>query len=273
VKVVLFCGGEGMRMREASEAVPKPMIPVGGRPILWHLMKYYAHFGHTDFVLCLGYKAEIIKQYFLSYNEALANDFVLSFSGQPPNLLRTDLKDWTIRFVDTGLRASVGERLAAVRDCLDGEEYFLANYGDVLTDAHLPTLISTAVEEDVTASFLCVRPNSSFHLVFADGDGQVQALRDVHGADLWINGGFFVLRADVFDHMRPGEDLVDGPFQRLAGTGGLLAQRHRGFWAPMDTLKERQLLERLHEGGRAPWRVWDPDRRPPEPQVAGLAAR
>ena len=141
MKVVIFCGGQGLRMREASEVVPKPMIPVGNRPILWHVMKYYAHSGFTDFVLCLGYRAEVIKEFFLTYDEALANDFVLSDGGANVHLLKTDIHDWKITFVDTGLRSSIGERLRAVRDLLRDDEMFLANYGDTLTDANLPAMI------------------------------------------------------------------------------------------------------------------------------------
>jgi glucose-1-phosphate cytidylyltransferase len=260
VKVVLFCGGLGMRMREASEMMPKPMIPVGGRPILWHVMKYYAHFGHTDFVLCLGYKAEVIKHFFLTYNEALANDFVLSKGGAEVRLMHTDLHDWNITFVDTGLRASVGQRLHAVRHLLEGERAFLANYGDVLTDAHLPTLIARAEAADATASFICVRPNFSFHVVTQEPDGRVRGITDVLESDIWINGGYFVLKSEILDELHPGEDLVDEPLKRLLTQGKVLGQRHEGFWAPMDTLKDNQLLEQLHETGQAPWRVWDPMR-------------
>ena len=144
VKVVIFCGGQGLRMREASEVAPKPMIPIGTRPVLWHVMKYYAHFGFTDFVLCLGYKAEAIKQFFLTYNEAMANDFVLSDGGANVHLLKTDIHNWNITFVDTGLHASIGERLRAVRHLLGDDELFLANYGDTLTDADLPAMIERA---------------------------------------------------------------------------------------------------------------------------------
>ena len=165
MKVVIFCGGQGLRMREASEVVPKPMVPIGPRPVLWHVMKYYAHFGFTDFVLCLGYKAEAIKQFFLTYNEAMANDFVLSNGGADVHLLKTDIHDWNITFVDTGLRAPIGERLRAVRHLLADDELFLANYGDTLTDADLPAMIARARDEQATASFLAVRPNYSFHVV------------------------------------------------------------------------------------------------------------
>jgi len=257
VKVVLFCGGQGLRMREASAVLPKPMVSVGGRPILWHVMKYYAHYGHTDFILCLGYKGEAIKQYFLNYNEALANDFVLSGGGAKVDLLRTDMHDWKISFVDTGQNALIGERLAAVRHLLDGEEMFLAHYGDVLTDAHLPTMIDRARATNAAASFLCVRPNFSFHLVSHDEDGQVRNITDVLRSDIWINGGFFILRSEFFDHLGPREDLVGEPLQRLVDAGRVFAQRHEGFWAPMDTLKDNQLLESLHAGGNAPWQVWE----------------
>jgi glucose-1-phosphate cytidylyltransferase len=260
VKVVIFCGGQGLRMREASEVAPKPMIPIGSRPVLWHVMKYYAHFGFTDFVLCLGYKAEVIKHFFLTYNEAMANDFVLSNGGAEVHLLKTDIHDWNITFVDTGLRASIGERLRAVRDHLQDDEMFLANYGDTLTDADLPAMIARAREEDVTASFLAVRPSYSFHVVSMRPDGRVRAMRDVARSDIWINGGYFVLRRAFLDELRPGEDVVGEPLQRLARDGQVLAQQHPGFWAPMDTLKDQQWLETLHESGDAPWQVWTPDR-------------
>ena len=260
MKVVIFCGGQGLRMREASDLVPKPMVPIGNRPVLWHVMKYYAHFGFTDFVLCLGYKAEAIKQFFLTYNEAMANDFVLSNGGADVHLLKTDIQNWNITFVDTGLRAPIGERLRAVRHLLADDEIFLANYGDTLTDADLPAMIARAQEANAMASFLAVRPNYSFHVVSMEEDGRVRAMRDVMGSDIWINGGYFVLRREFLDQLRPGEDLVEEPLQRLLPSGKVLAQRHEGFWGPMDTLKDKQWLESLHEEGTAPWQVWDPDR-------------
>jgi glucose-1-phosphate cytidylyltransferase len=260
MKVVIFCGGQGLRMREASEVAPKPMIPIGSRPVLWHVMKYYAHFGFTDFVLCLGYKAEAIKHFFLTYSEAMANDFVLSDGGATVHLLKTDIHNWNVTFVDTGLRASIGERLRAVRHLLREDEMFLANYGDTLTDADLPAMIDRAREADVTASFLAVRPNHSFHVVSMNDAGRVRGLHDVMRSDIWINGGYFVLRRELLDQLRPGEDLVEEPLQRLLAADKVLAQRHEGFWAPMDTLKDKQWLESLHESGTAPWQVWDPDR-------------
>ena len=257
MKVVIFCGGQGMRMREASEFVPKPMIPIGNRPILWHVMKYYAHFGFCDFVLCLGYKAEAIKQFFLTYNEAMANDFVLSEGGARVHLLKTDIHNWNITFVDTGLHSCIGERLRAVRHLLRDDEMFLANYGDTLTDANLPAMIERTKAAGVTASFLAVRPNYSFHVVSMDDRGLVDGISDVTRSDVWINGGYFVMRSELLDDIRPGEELVEEPFSRLMETGDLMAQRHPGFWAPMDTLKDKQSLETLHENGTAPWEVWN----------------
>jgi len=267
VKVVIFCGGQGMRMREASEVVPKPMIPIGSRPILWHVMKYYAHFGFCDFVLCLGYKAEAIKQFFLTYNEAMANDFVLSDGGAKVHLLKTDIHNWNITFVDTGLHSRIGERLRAVRHLLRDDEMFLANYGDTLTDADLPAMIARARQSGATATFLAVRPNYSFHVVSMDDGGIVDGVHDVTRSDVWINGGYFVLRSELLDDLRPGEDLVDEPFSRLMQSNQLRAERHHGFWAPMDTLKDKQSLEALHENGEAPWEVWD-SKRPVDRAVA-----
>jgi glucose-1-phosphate cytidylyltransferase len=256
MKVVLFCGGLGLRMREASERIPKPMVPIGNRPVLWHVMKYFAHFGHKDFILCLGHKAEVIKEFFLTYQEELSNDFVLDGGGNV-ELLSSDAHDWRITFVNTGLQAKVGERLLAVKEHLDGEEYFLANYGDVLTDAPLPHMIETLQESGKTASVLAVRPKYTFHVLSLDDGPAVTDIQDVTGAGMWINGGYFVLRHDVFDHLRPGEDLVVEPFKRLIRAGELLGYRYEGFWAPMDTLKDKNVLESMLEAGEAPWRVWE----------------
>ena len=257
MKVVLFCGGFGLRMGELSARIPKPMVDVGGRPILWHIMKYYAHHGHRDFVICLGHQADVIKQYFLHYNEALTNDFTLSGSSGV-ELATSDLSDWRLTFVDTGLRSNVGERLRRVRPHLEGEPYFLAHYGDTLTDAPLPLLIDELRASDKVANFLCVRPRSyTFHTVRAEPDGNVTSIRDINDSDIWINGGYFVLRSDVFDFMEPGEELVHEPFQRLIERNLLQMHKYEGFWAPMDTLKDRSTLELLAEAGAPPWAVWE----------------
>lgn len=259
MKVVIFCGGYGLRLREASERVPKPMISVGNRPILLHLMKYYAHHGHKDFILCLGYQAQAIKEFFLHYDEALSNDFVLSEGGRSVELLNKDMNDWRITFVDTGLQASVGERLRAVRRHLSDDEMFLANYGDQLSNAPLPDVIERLKNSDRVASFLAVRPTYSTHVISLHDDDAVEKVDAMDAVGLWINGGFFVMRSEIFDYIEAGEDLVNEPFQRLIDAGKLSAYRYEGFWQPMDTLKDKQILDGLFDTGRAPWAVWDHD--------------
>lgn len=256
MKVVLFCGGFGTRLREYSEQIPKPMVNIGFRPILWHVMKYYAHYGHKDFILCLGYKADVIKDYFLNYDECLSNDFVLSGDGEQPTLLNRDIHDWRITFVDTGMTTNIGGRLRAVQSHLEGEEMFLANYSDTLTDLHLPEMIQDFEKSDSTGSFLCVRPSQSFHLVSLDSESQVQRIEPVTESEIWINGGYFVFRKEIFDCMREGEELVVEPFQRLIKAKKLSAHRFDRFWACMDTFKEKQLFDEMYDRGDAPWEVW-----------------
>jgi glucose-1-phosphate cytidylyltransferase len=259
VKVVLFCGGLGLRLRDHSERIPKPMIPIGYRPILWHVMKYYAHYGHKDFVLCLGYKADVVKEYFLNYNEALSNDFVLDGNGDEKSrveLLGSDIHDWRITFADTGLQANIGQRLKAVERFVGDEDVFLANYGDVLTDVNLSELVDDFLSRDKVAAFVCVKPTYTFHVVGMQEDGLVERIEDVSVADIWINGGYMILRKEIFDYIGRGEELVQEPFQRLIKEDLLLGYRYEGFWAPMDTLKDLQRLESMHETGRPAWAIW-----------------
>jgi glucose-1-phosphate cytidylyltransferase len=259
VKVVIFCGGLGMRLREYSENIPKPMVPVGYRPILWHVMRYYAHFGHKDFILCLGYKGDTIKKYFLEYDETQSNDFVLSQGGKQVDLLASDIHDWKITFVDTGLNSNIGMRLKAVQPFLEGEEMFLANYSDGVSDLPLPAEIENFRQSDAAACFVGVVPTQSFHLVSVEATGKVKNIQHVKDVGMRINGGYFVMRQEVFDWMKPGEELVQEPFQRLAAAGKLLSYSYDGFWACMDTFKDRQLLEDLYTQGRVPWEVWKKD--------------
>jgi glucose-1-phosphate cytidylyltransferase len=266
MKVVLFCGGMGMRLREYSDTVPKPMVPLGYRPILWHVMRYYAHFGHKDFVLCLGYKADAIKRYFLEYDETASNDFVLSEGGKKVELLRSDISDWKITFVDTGLAANVGQRLKAVQRHLHSEEMFLANYTDGVSDLPLPEAIRMMNDHrEAVACFAGVAPYASYHLASVGRDGSVRSIQHVKDCGMRINGGFFVMRPEIFDWMKPGEELVQEPFQRLAAAGKLISYAHDGFWACMDTFKDKQLLDDLYTRGHAAWEVWKRDAALPAP--------
>ncbi len=261
MKVVLFCGGRGMRIRDYAEDIPKPMVPVGNRPILWHVMKYYAHFGHKEFILCLGYRADVIKNFFLTYNEAVSNDFTMYDGGRRIELVSSDIDDWTIRFVDTGMDANLGERLLAVRRYVQDDEMFLANYSDGLTDLNLNTYIDEFAASGGIAKFLAVQPPLTYHLVDPGDDGLVQDIAPISASEFWINGGYFVLRQEIFDHLNPGEELVIEPFQRLLKQGALRAERFNGFWAPMDTFKDKQRLDDLVASGHGPWELWKPESR------------
>jgi glucose-1-phosphate cytidylyltransferase len=257
MKVVLFCGGLGMRIREAGENVPKPMVTIGYRPILWHVMKYYAHFGHKDFVLCLGYRGDVIKNYFLNYSETLSNDFVLSEGGKKLDLMASDIHDWKITFVETGLHSNIAQRLKAVERIIGSDEMFLANYSDGLSDLALPDQLDQFRRHDTVASFASVKPNLSYHIVSAAPDGRVTGIEDIRSTPVRINGGFFIFRREIFKYIGDGEELVHEPFQRLIGEGRLRAHEYDGFWMSMDTFKDRQQLEDIYARGRAPWQVWN----------------
>jgi glucose-1-phosphate cytidylyltransferase len=255
MKVVLFCGGLGTRLRELTGEIPKPMVKIGYRPILWHLMKYYAHFGHKDFILCLGYRADVIKQFFLNYEEWISNDFTLSNGGKSLKLERNDIQDWNITFVDTGLHANIGQRLMAVRRYVENDPMFLANYSDGLTDMDLNRMVATFQASPYVGAFVAVPPSQSFHLVKMEPSGPVTSIRSVKDSDLLINGGFFALRREIFDYMRPGDELVHAPFARLIAERKLLAYRCERIWV-MDTFKEQQELTDMFNSGRAPWELW-----------------
>src|SRR5215467_11652150 len=259
MKVVLFCGGLGMRLRDYSEAIPKPMVEIGYRPILWHIMKYYAFYGHNDFILCLGHKADVVKKYFLHYDECVSNDFVLSKSGVNIQLLNSDIDDWKITFVDTGLGSNIGQRLLAVEKYVRGEEVFLANYADGLTDLYFPDYVDQFMKTDKTAAFLCVKPTQSFHVVKLEDEG-VTGIQHLGESDIWINGGYFILRKDIFSYIRDGEDLVAEPLRRLIEQQKVMTVRHKGFWVAMDTFKDKHFLDEAIARDKAPWQVWKPRR-------------
>lgn len=256
MKVVLFCGGQGMRLRDYSQDLPKPLVELGSRPIVWHLMKYYAHYGHKDFILCLGHGGGAIKSYFLKYDECVSNDFVLSGGPGRVELLHQDLSDWRITFVDTGLNSTIGERLRQVKPHLAGEEMFLANYSDGLSDLDLASYVRYFEERGKTACFLSVAAPHTFHIVQSDGDHHVSRLEAVGRSVVRINGGFFVFRRSIFDVLNEGEDLVLEPFDRLIARRELLAYPFDGFWRNMDTFKDKKHLDDLLAADDAPWQVW-----------------
>jgi glucose-1-phosphate cytidylyltransferase len=256
MKVVLFCGGLGTRLREHSDTIPKSLVNVGYRPIMWHLMRYYAHFGHTEFILCLGYRGDMIRDYFLRYSEAMTNDFVLSDGGRKVELLSRDLENWRITFVDTGLHSNIGQRLLRVREYLRDDEMFLANYSDGLSDLPLDRHIEDFRRKNAVASFVSVHPSQSFHTARSGDDGLVAEMGPMNAGDIWINGGFFVLRRDIFDYVQEGEELVDKPFARLIDKKLLATYRYRGFWQAMDTFKDKITFDRMEAQGNCPWMLW-----------------
>lgn len=261
MKVVLFCGGLGTRLRENSGTIPKPLVNVGYQPILWHLMRYYAHFGHTDFVLCLGYRGDLVREYFLNYNECMSNDFTLSEGGRRVELHASIIQDWRITFVDTGLHATIAERLIRVREHLQDESVFLANYSDGLSDLPLADQIAHFDRSDAIAGFAAVLSRQTFHTIHADSDGLVTGIGSAGNGDFMINGGFFVLRQQIFDYINDGEELVEEPFARLIEQRRLAAFRYRGFWQAMDTFKDKIAFDRMEARGNCPWAVW---KSPPE---------
>ena len=255
MKVVLFCCGLGTRLGAPSDNLPKPMVNIGYRPILWHLMKYYAHFGHKEFILCLGYKADKIKDYFLNYNEYISNDSTLGNGGKRLLLEKGDITDWKITLVDTGLKSNIGERLVKVKQYLEGEEVFLANYADGLTNLDFNEQFEFFKKSGKIACFLCSKPTQSFHVVKLAENNRVTELKYVRDSDVIINAGFFIFKQAIFDFIKDGEELVMEPFQRLMKNGDLVGFRYDGFWC-MDTFKEHQELNDRYNDGNAPWEVW-----------------
>jgi glucose-1-phosphate cytidylyltransferase len=262
MKVVLFCGGLGMRMRDASSMVPKPMMPLGGRPLLWHLMKYYAHHGHTDFILCAGYKADVIQEYFSTVDRD-AHTWVLEDGSERMEMVRGDMRGWTITIVDTGVETSISDRLAAAADYLGDDERFLLTYGDGLTDAPLQEMIDAAVASGKDASLMCARPSYTCHILGLGGAADGAPLRPVDGLsnmrnlDLWINAGFFVMRRAALDAIQPGDDFAEDTLARLAEQGRLSAYSHDGFWRGVDTMREWQAMDEMFRSGDAPWAIWE----------------
>ncbi len=257
MKVVIFCGGFGVRMGEETQRIPKPMLRIGDRPMLWHIMRYYASWGHKEFILCLGYRSQVVKEYFLNHDEALTNDFVLEGNGRGAHVevLSRETADWRITFADTGINSTIAERLKAVERYLGDDEMFLATYGDGLTDVPLPDMIRRFNEVDKMAIFLSVTPQFTAHLVAADGDGTVTGIKEMGSSSVRINGGFFALKREILDWIEPGDELVEETFAKLIPRGEICAYQYDGFYGPMDTIKDRQRLEELLASGRAPWQA------------------
>jgi glucose-1-phosphate cytidylyltransferase len=267
VKVVLFCGGLGLRFRGAGINTPKPLGQIGDRPIIDHLMSYYAAHGHNDFVLCVGYGASAIRRYFL--RGITEGEISEGEEAELANLDElVDLKTgWKIRFVDSGIHSSIGMRLLAAKSEVEGD-VFLANYSDALSDLPLNDYVTSSLNGGAIANFVSVRPNLVFHEVIARPDGYVESFESMTVSNLRINGGFFLFRPEFFDYLKDDEDLVEEPFERLIGQNQLRSYNYDGFWQCMDTFKDKQLLENLQALGDPPWEFW----KRPVAQLSGHAS-
>lgn len=259
VKVVLLAGGLGTRLREETEFRPKPMVEIGGKPVLWHLMKFFAAYGHTDFVICAGYKGEQIKEYFLNYAAHNA-DFTVSL-GRPGEITFHDAhleSDWTVTVADTGAATLTAGRVERIQRYVRGER-FVVTYGDGLADVDLDALVDFHERHGREATLTTVRPLSRFGLVDADTRGIVTRFREKPQMHEWVNAGFFVFEPSVFEYLRDCDRqmLEDEPLAAMAARGELATYRHEGFWQPMDTSREHVLLNGIWDAGNAPWAVWE----------------
>ena len=257
MKVVILCGGLGTRLREETEFRPKPMVPVGGRPMLWHIMKYYAHFGHKDFILCLGYKGEVIKDYFRNYHWN-TSDVTLKL-GRSPEIRyhnRHDEEDWNVTLLDTGQTTQTGGRLRRALSHVP-DETFLMTYGDGVTDSDLNASIRFHEKHGRLATLTAVRPSGRFGELALNGHTITGFREKPEQESSFINGGFFILNRRIADYL-DGDDCVfeRKPLERLASEGNLHAYQHPGFWQCMDTYREQQMLDQLFSSGKAPWKVW-----------------
>lgn len=260
MKVIILCGGYGTRIRDVADNIPKPMISVGGVPILWHIMKYYAHFGHNEFTLCLGYKSNVIKDFFLNY-EALTRDFTISLGSSKSIEFHTEHteSDWKVTLAETGLDAMTGARLRRVQKYVADEENFMLTYGDGVGDVDLDKLLEFHQAHGKVLTVTGVRPPGRFGELVSSASGQVTEFNEKPQATGGrISGGFFVCKREIFDYLEDRQDLVfeQQPLRQLVKDGQMMVFEHDGFWQPMDTHREFQLLNSLVESGKAPWVVW-----------------
>jgi glucose-1-phosphate cytidylyltransferase len=257
MKVVVLCGGLGTRLREETEYRPKPMAEIGGRPILWHIMKTYAHFGLRDFVLCLGYRGNMIKDYFLNY-EAMNTDFTICLGEKSRIAYHEPHREqgFSVTLADTGLETMTGGRIKRVERYIDGDE-FLMTYGDGVSDINLHELLAFHRSHGKLATVTAVQPHSRFGLLDIEDSGHVNRFSEKPVMEGWVSAGHFVLNRKVFDYLdSDGCVFETGPLERLAAEGQLAAYRHNGFFFAMDTYREYKYLNELWAAGQAPWKIW-----------------
>lgn len=255
MKTAILAGGHGSRLEEETAARPKPMVEIGGKPLLWHLMNIYSAHGYRDFLVACGYRGEMIKEYF--HHFALQNsDYVIDMKSGAVNVVNESKVDWRVGVIDTGVETMTGGRLLRLRPWI-GDGAFMVTYGDGVGDVDVASLVAFHRSHGKLATLTAVRPPARFGSLALDGDNVREFAEKPQTGEGWINGGFFVFEAGVFDYL-DGDDtsLEQEPLERLAREGQLMAFRHQGFWQPMDTLRERRLLESLWAAGNAPWKIW-----------------
>jgi glucose-1-phosphate cytidylyltransferase len=256
MRVVILAGGRGTRLSEETSARPKPMVEIGGRPILWHIMNLYGHYGLKQFVLALGYKSEMVKDYFLRYH-ACHSDITVNLCNGEVAYDRTHRLDWQVRMVDTGDATLTGGRLARLEHVLRPEGPFMLTYGDGVADVNIGHLLDFHQRCGRIATLTAVRPPARFGTMRFDGESVSEFKEKPQTQEGWINGGFFVFEPEIFDYLDGDETVLEGePLERLARDGELVAYRHENFWHCMDTLRDKNRLEALWQGGDAPWKVW-----------------
>lgn len=260
MKVVILAGGMGSRLMEETSVRPKPMVEVGGRPILWHIMNIYAAHGFREFILALGYKGEVIKDYFLNFH-SINNDCSVDLRTGVTTVHDGERLDWRVHLVDTGLHTQTAGRLLRLRDWFEPDETFMFTYGDGVADVDVAALLRFHQAHGRLASVTTVRSPERFGRIGFDGDTVVDFYEKPEFSEGWINGGYFVLNAGALDYVE-GDDTIweRDPIERLAKDGQLMGYRHPGFWSCMDTLKEKQILEGLWQAGDPPWKIWDRSR-------------
>lgn len=255
MKVALLAGGLGTRIAEETDRIPKPMVEIGGKPMLWHIMRLYAHYGFNDFLVACGYKGEIIKEYFNNF-VVHNNDYIVNLQDGSRELLNTGSIDWRVGVIDTGLETMTGGRLLRLRPWLD-DSRFMITYGDGLGDVDISALVKFHKAHGRLATVTAVRPPSRFGALQIEGQAVRQFSEKPQTREGWINGGFFVFEPEIFDYLWDDSTVLErGPMEKLAADGQLFAFQHEGFWQPMDTLREKRLLESLWQDHTAPWKVW-----------------
>jgi len=256
MKVVILAGGLGTRLMEETAARPKPMVEIGGKPMLWHIMNIYAKHGFDDFIIACGYKGEVIKEFF--HNFAVhSSDYVIDMRDGSRQVLNASTADWRVAAIDTGAATMTGGRLLRLRKWI-GEETFLVTYGDGVGNVDIKALVAFHRMHGKAATVTAVRPPARFGTLTLDGDRVSEFSEKPQVGEGWINGGFFVLEPSVFDYIDNDQTSFERePLERLSRLGELMARRHHGFWHPLDTMRDRQLLEAMWDSGEAPWKVWE----------------